>query len=125
MLPKTAQFEHSSDFPRTMPISPSDPRLKSVGFAKLAGENVDHIMRKYEIVLGRKSKASPVDVVLGDMMSVSRQHAKIYFNFEKRKWALFLQFLPPQTSSHSRRWHVAGPFPTLLSPFIKFSCREI
>lgn len=68
-----------------MPVSQDDPRLKRVGFAKLVGENVDHIMRKYEIVLGRRSKATALDVVLGDMMSVSRQHAKIFYNFESSK----------------------------------------
>ena len=53
-----------------------------MGIARLVGTNVDHTMRKYEIVLGRRSKSTDLDVVLGDMMSVSRKHAKIYYNFD-------------------------------------------
>ena len=63
-------------------VSGGDPRLARCGFAKLVGEKVDHIMRKYEITLGRRSKATNLDVVLGDFMSVSRNHARIYYNFE-------------------------------------------
>lgn len=61
-----------------------DARVKRCGFARLHGEEVDYIVRKYDILLGRKSKASAVDVVLGDHMSVSRQHARIYYNFKTR-----------------------------------------
>lgn len=65
-----------------MVVAADDPRLQQCGFAKLEGEHVHHIMRKYEIILGRKSKSKDTDVVLGDVMSVSREHAKIYYNFD-------------------------------------------
>lgn len=65
-------------------VADMDARVKRCGFARLYGEEVDYIVRKYDILLGRKSKASAVDVVLGDHMSVSRQHARIYYNFKTR-----------------------------------------
>jgi pSer/pThr/pTyr-binding forkhead associated (FHA) protein len=70
-----------------MPIAESDPRLERVGFAKILGESVDYIVRKYSVVLGRRSKVNP-DVVLGDLMSISRQHARISFNFETKHFEL-------------------------------------
>lgn len=63
-------------------VVPADPRIQDVGFAKLQGSGIDHVMRTYEIVLGRASKDARPDVVLGDTKSVSRQHARIYFNFD-------------------------------------------
>ena len=64
-------------------ILPNDTRLTRCGFAKLVGSpGVDYVIRKYSVTLGRRSKATDLDVVLGDMMSVSRQHARIYYNFE-------------------------------------------
>jgi pSer/pThr/pTyr-binding forkhead associated (FHA) protein len=65
-----------------MSAVPAGPRLQDVGFAKLQGSGIDHVMRTYEIVLGRASKDARPDVVLGDTKSVSRQHARIYFNFD-------------------------------------------
>lgn len=41
--------------------------LENCGFALLKGENVHVLLRKYEIILGRYSKGSPVDVVLGEV----------------------------------------------------------
>lgn len=66
----------------TVQIAHDDPRLKEVGFAKLVGGDISYVMRKYDIILGRKSKQDNVDLVLGDLMSISRQHCKIYYNFE-------------------------------------------
>jgi hypothetical protein len=70
-----------------MPVAANDPRLQRAGFAKLVGQNIDYTMRKYECLMGRKSKAGSVDLVLGDMMSVSRQHARIFYNFQAGKYA--------------------------------------
>ncbi|KFM26227.1 Fork head transcription factor 1 [Auxenochlorella protothecoides] len=65
-----------------------DPRVLQCGFARLLGKDVDYIVRKYEIVLGRRSKASTLDVILGDFMSVSRQHARILYSFPSARWEL-------------------------------------
>lgn len=61
---------------------PTDPGLAQCGFARLMGKDIDYIVQKYAVLLGRRSKASNVDVVLGDFMSVSRQHARILYNFD-------------------------------------------
>jgi hypothetical protein len=73
-----------------MPVAPDDERLARVGFARLSGPGVDHLVRKYEVLLGRRSKAADLDVPLGDLMSVSRRHAKIAYNFETGRWELEL-----------------------------------
>ena len=39
--------------------------------------------------MGRASKV-PVDVSLGDSMNISRQHAKIVYNFERRAFELIV-----------------------------------
>lgn len=88
-----------------MGLSPDDPRLGRVAYAKLQGDGLEYFIRKYEVVLGRKSKSTELDIVLGagpksfpsllqqlnfpscqhacvgDNMNISRQHAKIAYNF--------------------------------------------
>jgi hypothetical protein len=69
------------------------PALKQkAGFAKLVGTDIDYLMRKYDIMLGRRSKNACPDVVLGDALNVSRQHARIYYNFDI---SAFIPFLSP------------------------------
>mmetsp|Transcript_35095 Transcript_35095/g.98955 ORF Transcript_35095/g.98955 Transcript_35095/m.98955 type:complete len:151 (-) Transcript_35095:226-678(-) len=61
------------------------------GFAKLVGVHgldLDYTIQKYEVILGRRSKSTQCDVILGDSMSISRVHAKIAYNFSKRMWEL-------------------------------------
>ena len=48
-----------------MPVGANDSLLKRVGFCKLVGENIEHYAQKYEINIGRKSKSSNLDVVIG------------------------------------------------------------
>lgn len=86
-------------------LSPDDPRLGRVAYAKLQGDGLEYFVRKYEVLLGRKSKSTELDIVLGaspknpppaaapstffmslscclgDNMNISRQHAKIAYNF--------------------------------------------
>ncbi|KAL6875589.1 hypothetical protein ACP4OV_013102 [Aristida adscensionis] len=79
-----------------------------VGFAKLQGEGFEYYMQTYSIVLGRHSRrrdragapapapAPPeddddVDVDLGALgggMNVSRRHARIFYDFARRRFAL-------------------------------------
>ncbi len=68
-----------------------DADVEKVGFAKLKGAtgvDIEYTVKKYEIFIGRKSKSTPVDVVLGNSMSISRKHAKISYNFETQNWEL-------------------------------------
>ena len=48
-----------------MVILSDDPRKSKVGFCKLLGENIEYYAQKYEIHIGRKSKATDLDVVIG------------------------------------------------------------
>lgn len=61
------------------------------GFAKLQGEDFEYYMQTYSIVLGRNSKKSSVDVDLaglGGGMNISRQHARIFYDFDIKRFAL-------------------------------------
>ena len=63
-----------------MVVSHDDPRLDRVGFAKLQGEGIEVYAKKYEVIIGRRSKNTNLDIILGDNMNVSRQHAKIVYS---------------------------------------------
>jgi hypothetical protein len=54
-----------------------------VGFAKLQGARMEYVIQKYTVSMGRCSKTSKVDLVLGDNMNLSRHHADIAYNFDK------------------------------------------
>lgn len=61
------------------------------GFAKLQGEDFEYFMQTYSIVLGRNSKKAQVDVdlsSLGGGMNISRHHARIFYDFRMRRFAL-------------------------------------
>ncbi|WCJ37997.1 SMAD/FHA domain-containing protein [Euphorbia peplus] len=61
------------------------------GFAKLQGEDFEYYMQTYSIILGRNSKKSNVDVdlsSLGGGMNISRHHARIFYDFTRRRFAL-------------------------------------
>ncbi|KAH7664139.1 Forkhead-associated (FHA) domain-containing protein [Dioscorea alata] len=61
------------------------------GFAKLQGEDFEYYMQTYSIVLGRNSKKATVDVdlaSLGGGMNISRNHARIFYDFARRRFAL-------------------------------------
>uniref|UniRef100_A0A1J3E1B1 Fork head transcription factor 1 n=1 Tax=Noccaea caerulescens TaxID=107243 RepID=A0A1J3E1B1_NOCCA len=62
-----------------------------VGFAKLQGEDFEYYMQSYSIMLGRNSKKSTVDVdlsSLGGGMNISRNHARIFYDFTRRRFSL-------------------------------------
>ncbi|XP_077227478.1 SMAD/FHA domain-containing protein isoform X2 [Tasmannia lanceolata] len=62
-----------------------------VGFAKLQGEDFEYYMQTYSIILGRNSKKSTVDVdlsSLGGGMNISRHHASIFYDFQRRRFSL-------------------------------------
>jgi hypothetical protein len=73
-----------------MPIDPGDPRLQKVAYARIVGEGIDVYVRKFEVMMGRTSKSTALDVVLGDNMNISRQHAKLVFNFETKNYELIV-----------------------------------
>ncbi|OEL19466.1 Transcriptional activator FHA1 [Dichanthelium oligosanthes] len=75
-----------------------------VGFAKLQGECFEYYMQTYSIILGRHSRRSSMDPAapppevndgvdvdlgaLGGGMNVSRRHARIFYDFPRRRFAL-------------------------------------
>lgn len=67
-----------------------DARVSKVGFAKIIGKDIDYVVNKYDIVLGRQNKNRSVDVSLGDVKSVSRQHARIFYDFDKKGFFLLV-----------------------------------
>ncbi|KAJ7173144.1 hypothetical protein O6H91_Y542800 [Diphasiastrum complanatum] len=63
------------------------------GFAKLQGEDFEYYMQTYSIVLGRNSNTSTVYVdldlaSLGGGKNISRQHARIFYDFDRKRFAL-------------------------------------
>lgn len=61
------------------------------GYAKLQGEHFDYFMQAHSIILGRNSKKENVDLdisVLGGGMEISRRHARIFYDFQLRRFAL-------------------------------------
>ncbi|XP_062199659.1 FHA domain-containing protein FHA2-like isoform X2 [Phragmites australis] len=64
------------------------------GFAKLQGANFEYFIQAYSVILGRNTEHSKVDLdlsILGGAdggMVVSRHHARIFYDFEHRYFAL-------------------------------------
>lgn len=53
-------------------VASDDPRIVRCGFCKLEGDVVDEFFcKRYEIVLGRRSKSTRLDVVLGEYAPAS------------------------------------------------------
>lgn len=71
-----------------MPVTADDPRIARSGFAVLQGEGIEYYVKKYEVVMGRTSKSTNLDIVLGDNMNISRQHATITYNFDIQAFEL-------------------------------------
>eukprot|EP00850_Spirogloea_muscicola_P002855 SM000011S19033 [mRNA] locus=s11:569365:571314:+ [translate_table: standard] len=64
---------------------------KVAGVAKLVGEDFEFVVRKYSVTLGRASKRGAVDLdlaALGGGMNISRQHACLYYAFDRRRFEL-------------------------------------
>ena len=85
---------HATELTTKMVIAPDDPRLGRVGFAKLLGDGLELYAKKTEIIIGRQSKSTNLDVVLGENMNVSRQHAKIAYNSARGSLSLPCSFTP-------------------------------
>lgn len=73
-----------------MTIDKSDPRLAKVAYAKIIGDGIEVYVRKLEIMIGRNSKSTTLDVILGENMNISRQHAKIVWNPSSRGFELIV-----------------------------------
>ncbi|KAF1796860.1 fork head domain-containing protein [Mucor lusitanicus] len=60
-------------------------------YAKLEGEDLCYYMRTLQVSLGRKvSNPNNVDIPLGNTKSVSRQHARLFYNFSSQRFELMV-----------------------------------
>ncbi|CAO3607034.1 unnamed protein product [Mucor fragilis] len=60
-------------------------------YAKLEGEDLCYYMRTLQVSLGRKvSNPNNVDIPLGNTKSVSRQHARLFYNFSLQRFELMV-----------------------------------
>lgn len=60
-------------------------------YAKLEGENFCYYVRTLQVTMGRKvSKPNSVDITLGTMKSVSRHHARLFYNFTTQRFELMV-----------------------------------
>lgn len=60
-------------------------------YAKLEGEDFCYYIRTLQVSLGRKvTNPENVDIPLGHTKSVSRQHARLYYNFSTQRFELIV-----------------------------------
>lgn len=55
-----------------MNLAADDSRISRIAFAKLQGDGFEYFVRKYEVLLGRKSKSTELDIVLGALHMLQR-----------------------------------------------------
>ncbi|KAJ3032480.1 transcription factor [Rhizophlyctis rosea] len=67
----------------------AEPQTPVHAYAKLEGPEFTYFLRKLQVMIGRKVQPTDaVDVHLGNFKSISRQHARIQFNFMTGKFEL-------------------------------------
>jgi hypothetical protein len=60
-------------------------------YAKLEGEDFCYYIRTLQVTLGRKVKhPENVDIPLGNTKSVSRQHARLFYNFNNQRFEMIV-----------------------------------
>ncbi|KAI8380708.1 fork head domain-containing protein [Blakeslea trispora] len=60
-------------------------------YAKLEGEDFCYYIRTLQVTLGRKvKKPDSVDIPLGNIKSVSRQHARLFYNFTTQRFEMMV-----------------------------------
>ncbi|RIA97453.1 fork head domain-containing protein [Glomus cerebriforme] len=60
-------------------------------YAKLEGDNFCYYIKTLQVILGRKANGSDqVDIHLGSTKAISRQHARLYYNFQEQRFELMI-----------------------------------
>lgn len=63
-------------------------------YAKLEGQHYCYYIRTLQVTLGRKvnrpGKSDKVDIPLGNTKSVSRQHARLFYNFATQRFEMMV-----------------------------------
>ncbi|ORX53476.1 hypothetical protein DM01DRAFT_1336015 [Hesseltinella vesiculosa] len=82
-----------STIPTTSEDDPMPPRgpVPVQAYAKLEGEDFCYYIRTLQVTLGRKAtKPDNVDIPLGNTKSVSRQHARLFYNFATQRFEMMV-----------------------------------
>ncbi|KAG2173971.1 hypothetical protein INT44_000085 [Umbelopsis vinacea] len=91
--PTTAEATESLSASKTT-AQPSATNLDSgpvQAYAKLEGDEFCYYIRTLQVTLGRKgSKNENVDIPLGATKSVSRQHARLFYNFTTQRFEMMV-----------------------------------
>ncbi|ORZ16231.1 fork head domain-domain-containing protein [Absidia repens] len=78
----------------TVSASPNAaPSAPVQAYAKLEGEDFCYYIRTLQVTLGRKAAASTpnnVDIPLGNTKSVSRHHARLFYNFTTQRFEMMV-----------------------------------
>ncbi|KAK9763178.1 hypothetical protein K7432_010397 [Basidiobolus ranarum] len=73
----------------TTPVADREPVQ---AYAKLEGDTFSYFIRTLQVTLGRKAANSEnADITLGTAKSISRHHAKVYYNFLNQRFELVIQ----------------------------------
>ncbi|KAI8088034.1 fork head domain-containing protein [Gilbertella persicaria] len=69
----------------------ADSKETVQAYAKLEGEDFCYYIRTLQVTLGRKvKKPDNVDIPLGNVKSVSRQHARLFYNFTTQRFEMMV-----------------------------------
>ena len=79
----------------TNAIPPIETKKESLGsveaYAKLEGDDFCYYIRALQVTLGRRvKKPDNVDISLGKTKSVSRQHARLFYNFTTQRFEMMV-----------------------------------
>lgn len=79
------------------PPPPPPPPAASVdsgpvqAYAKLEGDQACYYIRTFQVTLGRTvTRMNTVDIPLGKVKSVSRQHARLFYNFATQRFEMMV-----------------------------------
>ncbi|KAG0057533.1 Pre-rRNA-processing protein fhl1 [Gryganskiella cystojenkinii] len=72
--------------------APSDPVSEPVqAYAKLEGDSFSYYIRTLQVTFGRKASSSDqVDIHLGPTKAISRQHARLFYNFTTQRFEMMV-----------------------------------
>lgn len=63
--------------------------LSSVSSAPFLQPQLDYYAQKYEVIIGRRNKKDVLDIALDESNAqVSRQHARIFYDFDVKVWKI-------------------------------------
>jgi hypothetical protein len=87
----TEDAETTADNASSQPGSTNLDSGPVQAYAKLEGDEFCYYIRTLQVTLGRKgSKNENVDIPLGTTKSVSRQHARLFYNFTTQRFEMMV-----------------------------------